>query len=148
MPIDQTTETRLLDALLGSGEPETVYLGLLLADPRLTSEVPVPVEPDSESYARVAVANTAANFPPALNGEKWLHTRVDWPQPEGSWGMVRFVGVFDEEEGGELRMWGRLVRGFAVTDGRVPYIVPGALVFAFGNPETPEPDDPQPEPEE
>lgn len=109
--------------------PPTQYLvGLSSTLP--TNEGTNITEPAVGAYARVTVANNAANFP-AISGTarvKSNGTAITFPQATADWGVLPYFVLFDQNAG--FRAWGTVT---APGGGAVAAIVAGTVAtFAVG----------------
>lgn len=102
MGASDARERQVLDALFGSGSPATWYWGLSTTQPN--DDGSGFTEPVGGSYARVAYTNNTTNFPAATTTSgrtvKKNGTKVTWPNPTGSWGLIGFYGLFTALSGG------------------------------------------------
>lgn len=73
----------MLDAILGSSSPATVYVAAYVAG----------TEVSGSAYARVAVTNNATNFPAAASGAKANGAAIEFPEATGSWGTLDEIRV-------------------------------------------------------
>lgn len=86
-----------------SNAPATFYIGLVLGEPSedgLTYE-----EITGGGYARVAVTNSAANFPAATDGVKSMHAAVNFPIATSDWTGYDYLCLFDAASNGRARAW-------------------------------------------
>lgn len=111
-----TIENQVLDSLLGSGSPATVYVGLFTVD---TNDAGGGTEVSGNNYSRVAVTNNATNWPASSGGAKSNGTAITFATPSGSWGTVVAMGIFDASSAGNLLMWADLDVDKPVTSGDV-----------------------------
>ncbi len=86
------------------------------------------------SYARVAVANTAAAWgTPATSGagpsQASNVAAVNFVTPTGSWGTVNQFGVWDAVSGGNLLYWGDLTTAQTIASGNTVSFAISALVI-------------------
>lgn len=105
----------LADSQFGGGSttwaPATWYLAFLLA-------APLPdgtgfTEPTHVSYARPAITNNATNFPAATTSVDGVTTKTNgtdfvFPDPTGTWGLLRYWAWFTVLTGGSPQYWGKL----------------------------------------
>lgn len=120
-------ENKLLDGVLGGPDyvrPANVYIALFTTNPTETGIQTG--EPSSGSYARVAVANNATNWPAAASGVKANGTAITFPTASGSWGTVAYYGVMDASSAGNMLYYSALNTPKSVTSGDTP-------VFSIGN---------------
>ena len=125
-------ENELLDHVLGPGAytaPGTVYVGL-------STTVPLDdgtnfTEPVGGAYARVAVANTPANWPAASGGAKSNANNISFPEATLSWGSILYVGIFDAISGGNLLMTGALSVPKTIDTGDVAQFNPGNVTVTL-----------------
>jgi hypothetical protein len=98
-------ENQVLDRLFGQQAltpPATWYIGLFTTIPN--DDGTGGVEVVGGSYARVAVANTLAEWPAASGGSKNNANPILFPTASAGWGTVKAYGFFDAAGGGNL--WG------------------------------------------
>lgn len=101
-------ESKILDHVLGGPDyprPATLYIAAFLADqadPGGVSEV------NGAGYARVAVSNNAASFPPAAGGLKTNAAEVLFPEATAAWGTIEAAGIMDAPVTGNLLYWSNL----------------------------------------
>jgi hypothetical protein len=113
MPIaSPIIQGKALDACYGDGHaanwPGTVYIGFLSADPRAGG-----VEPSAGGYARIAVANTSANFPNAnTSGASAIKSNaleLVTPPSTAAWGTdCTWFAIYDAATGGNAGDCGQL----------------------------------------
>lgn len=96
----------VLDALFGSGNPATLYVGLYTAAPNADGTGGAEVA--GGSYARAAVTNDAANWPAAAAGEKSNAAAINFATATAAWGTVVAAGVFAALAGGIPKYFGNL----------------------------------------
>jgi hypothetical protein len=113
--LTDATANALLDRLLGSNVPATVYVGLLLQEP--AHDGTGVLEPGDPAYGRVGVANDGANWPAASVRQKTHALDVEFPLAGQSWGSVSHVGIFDAATAGTLLLFGPLDTARAVDAG-------------------------------
>lgn len=121
----------ILDWLLGAGTfapPATVYVGLFTALPSAGGAGGTEVV--GGSYARVAVTNSAANFPAAAAGSKANAAAITFPAATALWGDVVGYGLFDALSGGHLLKYAPLVSTRTVQAGDQPSFGVGDLIFS------------------
>src|SRR6185312_16496996 len=109
MPFTTFTADTILDEFFGGTDykpPTTLHVGLSTSAPTKTGGNIT--EPVGKGYARVAVANTMANFPKASNGTKSNGTNITFPEATGAWGTMTHFVVFDAATGGNAVMYGAL----------------------------------------
>jgi len=92
----------MLDRLFGSGTPTVFYLAALYSRPGWSTPGSALDEPSADSYGRVAVDNTVANFPAAANGEQTNGQDVVFPPAVESWGVIRAFALCTESTGGQV----------------------------------------------
>ncbi len=107
-------ELQVLDAVLGAvayAAPATVYFALYSATPSDAGGGTELEATGSPGYTRVAVTNSAVNFPAAAAGAKTVGTAVTWPVNSGAaaWAAAVAWGVLDASTGGNLLLWGPMV---------------------------------------
>jgi hypothetical protein len=98
MPKSTTYANTILDALLGSGAPATLYIGLYTASPN--PDGTGGTEVTGGSYARVAVTNDATHWPAAAGGSKHNALAVTFATATANWGSVVAAGIFAAISGG------------------------------------------------
>jgi hypothetical protein len=111
-------ENKLSDHILGAvtyTPPATVYIALFTTLPNESGTGGVEVS--GGSYARVAVANNATNWPAATNGSKKNGTVISFPTPTADWGNVTGFGIYDAATGGNLLFFAPLDATVTVLNG-------------------------------
>lgn len=102
MSASDARERQVLDTLFGSGTPTTWYWGLSTTQPN--DDGSGFTEPVGGAYARVAYTNNTTNFPAATTTSgrtvKRNGTKVTWPNPTGTWGVIGWFGLFTASSGG------------------------------------------------
>lgn len=99
-------ERAVADSQFGGGAttwaPATWYAGLSTTVPN--DDGTGFTEPSGGSYARVPKTNNASNFPAATTvagvTTKKNGTKITWPDPTGTWGLLPSVGFFTTASGG------------------------------------------------
>ncbi len=82
-------ENEVLNAMLGSTQtllPSTLHVGLSTTS--INDDGSGYTEPVGGSYARVALANTNANFTVSVAGAKENVNNIIFPTASGSWGTI------------------------------------------------------------
>ena len=117
---------------------DQVYVGLLTAAP---SDSGGGTEVSGGSYARVAVANTAANWAgtqaaasttvsTGTGGTTSNNGAITFPAPTANWGVVTHTAVYDQATGGNLLFWSALTVSKTVNNGdAAPSYAAAALTF-------------------
>lgn len=102
MGANDSRERAILDSQFGSGTPTTWYFGLSKTTPN--DDGSGFVEPSGANYGRVAYANNATNFPAATTSggitTKTNGNNIKWPDPTGTWGELKYYGIFTSASGG------------------------------------------------
>ncbi len=105
--------------------PPTLYVGLSTSRASKGGAVS---EPRAGGYARVAVPNDLAHFPPATFGAKANAGAIRFPDPIGAWGRIASVFLADSATGGRVLAMADLPESRAVeASGRPPTIAADAL---------------------
>jgi hypothetical protein len=94
----------ILDSLLGSGSPATVYIGLLTTLPAVGGSGLV--EATGGGYARIPKTNNSTNWPAASSGVKRNGTSIDWPAFTADMPEFKGAAIWDAASGGNLMFWG------------------------------------------
>lgn len=120
----------------------TSYIALYTVAP---SETGGGTEVTGGSYARVAVANTLANWAgtqaaasttasTGTGGTTSNNGTITFPTPTANWGSVVAVGIFDQLTGGTLQEYGTLTTPKTVNNGDpAPTFAAAALTFQVDN---------------
>jgi len=108
------------------GVAETYYAALFTVAPTDSTSG---TEVSGGSYARVAIANNATNFPAASSGSKANGVAITFPTSTGSWGTVVAWGLFDASSGGNLCFYGSVSPNVAVGSGVAPSFPIGSLTI-------------------
>lgn len=131
-------ELEILDHIFGNATagnpyvpPATLYVGLGTAVAGTSQEAGFTGEVTGGAYARVGVANTAANWPAAANGSKSNGVAVTFPQATASWGTVTQFALFDAATAGNLLAWGDLTVSKAIGANDTASFAVGSLVFTL-----------------
>jgi hypothetical protein len=123
-------ELVVLDGLLGSGSPATVYVALFTTLPG--EDGTGGTEVSGGSYARVAVTNNSTNWPAATTvagaGTKSNGTAVTFPTATANWGTVVGFGFYTASSSGTLIGYGSLSSSVAVNSGNQASFGVAALV--------------------
>jgi hypothetical protein len=132
-------EAQFLNWVLGKtntwSPPDTVYFALSTALYSETATGGSLSEVTGGSYARVAVANTATNFPAASRASgstqtiKSNGTTIAFPTPSGSWGNVKCIYLLDAATGGNILWGGDLATAKDIASGDTPAIQGGLLTW-------------------
>lgn len=107
--------------------PSTYYIGLSVSPD--ISETGF-TEPTGGGYARVALANSTANFSSPVNGRVSVTEDVTFPMTTSALGIVYAVGIFDSASGGHLLYYDRVNTSKYIADGVVLTLKAGAVVIA------------------
>lgn len=122
---------KALDALFGDGRAAStsaiVYVALFTTLP--PSRDAAGVEVAAAEYARVAVANTTANFPNAANRAKAIAAAVEWATATSNWGTVVGWGLFTAATGGIRILHEPVATPGAVTPGNTARFPANTLVL-------------------
>lgn len=114
--------------------PVTVYLAVATAAPTDATTGTTIVEPTSGQYvgyARLAIANTASNFPVASASNKTHANALTLPTSTGGTGAtIQWFALLDALTLGNMICWGTMGAAKVVTSGITPQFAPGALVFS------------------
>lgn len=116
----------VLDFMLGSGSPATLYIAGFTTTPTAAGGG---TEVTGGSYARVAVTNNSTNFPAASGASKSNGTAFTFPQATADQGLWKGMGIFDAASGGNLRAFADLVTNRQIYSGDTPSFAAGSLVF-------------------
>ena len=114
-------EKELLDHVFGNAAyaaPATLYLALSTADP--TDDGSGLTEPAGGSYARLAVANNATNWPAATGTTPTLKSngvQFDFATATSSWGTITHMAIMDAASGGNMLAHGVLSSAKTVDSG-------------------------------
>lgn len=110
--------------------PANWYFGLFTVAPTDTGGG---TEVSGNSYARVAVAPSNANFAATSggNGMSSNSGAITFPTASGSWGTVVAYGLFDAASGGNLWMYGDLTTAKAISSGDTPSFAASAFTFTI-----------------
>lgn len=126
----------IADQQFGGGTPGTWYVGLSTTEP--SDDGTNFTEPVGGSYARVAVANTVANWPAAATSSgmttKTTAVKVTYPNPTGNWGAIRALGLFLTASGGTPEFFNPLDSPITAQSGNTPVEFDiGQIIFEFGS---------------
>lgn len=114
-------EKELLDHVFGNAAysaPATLYLALSTASP--TDDGSGLTEPAGGSYARLAVANNATNFPAATGTTPTLKSngvQFDFITATASWGVITHMAIMDAASGGNMLAWSTLATSKTIDSG-------------------------------
>jgi hypothetical protein len=130
MPKSDYLKNEVLDYVL-SGDayvvPPNLYLALFTVAP---TDAGGGTEVAAASYARVAVANNAVNFPAAVLGQKAIATQQNFAQATEDWGVIVAIGIFDGAGiGSNMLYWANLDVAQSITTGDVARFIAGSLVW-------------------
>lgn len=102
--------------------PATWYLGLSTTTP--ADDGTGFSEPVGGAYARVAITNSATNFPPAATSAgvttKANGAKFTFPNPTGTWGQITHWGFFTAATGGIAEWTGALDTSITPKNGNTP----------------------------
>lgn len=104
----------ILDYMLGSANPATVYVALFTSAP---TDAGGGTEAAGGSYARAAVTNNSTNFPNAAAGAKSNAVDIVFADATAAWGTIVAVGIYDALSSGNLLFWTLLVSPIPVPNG-------------------------------
>jgi hypothetical protein len=125
------TNNALLNLVLGATTytpPSTLYIGLSQSSSTKAGAI---VEPSGGGYARVAVPNTARNFPAASAGTKSNGGVIAFPMPTGNWGTIRSLFIADSmTDGNVLAMADLTSPKTIISGGRAATVARGALLLS------------------
>lgn len=110
-------ELEILDHVLGNAAytaPATVYIALYTAAP---TDAGGGTEVTGGSYARVAVANNATNWPAAAAGAKSNGTAITFPAPTANWGVIVAFTIMDAASAGNQLYNGLITPNKTVNNG-------------------------------
>lgn len=131
--LSTTYDDNVLDAILGDGHasnmPATVNIGLSSTQPAKNG-TNITEPPGGVGYARVAVANTTANWPAASGGSKSNATTISFAQATGNWGTMAYWVMWDNSATPVFMAYGALQSSVSVTSGVTPDFPAGALTLA------------------
>lgn len=123
-------ENKYLDAAFGDNRsvlfPATVYVALFTAAP---TDAGGGTEAVGGGYARVAVANTSANWPNAAGGQKKNANTIQFPTATAAWGTVTHFAIMDALTAGAIIHWNVLTSALAVAAGMTPLFTANQLVI-------------------
>jgi hypothetical protein len=136
--LSDALEVSLLNHLLRATPytpPGTLYVGLFTADP---GESGVTSEVSGGSYARVAVAQNATNFPQCSLSAAPIKTNgvaITFPTATVAWGTITHWAIYDSATGGTSGMLvhGALASSRYVSLGDTPKIGVGAVSITMTN---------------
>jgi hypothetical protein len=120
------TENKLLEHLFKSDftAPSTLYIALHTGDP---GETGASNEVSGSNYARVSKARGTTHF--TVSGNSVVNaTRIEFPQPSASWGVVTHFSIWDASSSGNCIAYGSLTSSLDVTGSTIiVYFDPGDL---------------------
>jgi hypothetical protein len=137
-------ENKIIDQLFRGQAysfPTTLYVGLLTAAP--TDSTPG-TEVSGGSYARVAVANSLANWAgtqgagtttasSGTSGTTSNNNSIAFPVATANWGTVAYVGIYDAATNGNRLAYSALDTPRAVLSGDPVLFAAGKLSFQIDN---------------
>lgn len=131
MSAGDTYENKYLDAGFGDNRatalfPATWYVALFTAAP---SDAGGGTEVAGNAYARVAVANTSANWPDATGGQKKNANTIQFPTATGAWGLVTHFAIMNAATAGAIAHWNALTSNLNVVAGMTPLFTANQLVI-------------------
>lgn len=137
MPFTTYLDKSLVDSVFGDtayAVPATLYVALSTTTP--TQAGASFTEPSGSGYARVAVANSTANFgaaatQPATGYEVVNAVALAFPAATGAWGTVTYFGVFDAATGGNLLAYGALTTAQTIASGDTASFAASALTITL-----------------
>lgn len=132
MPFSTFLDNALLNEILGGtnyAPPANVFVGLSTTTP--TKAGGSISEPAGNAYARVSVANSAANFPNASNSSKANGSVITFPEATGTWGTVTHFVVYDAATAGNVLVYGSLGASKLIEAGDTPSFSVGALTTSI-----------------
>lgn len=109
--------------------PTTLYVALFTAAP---GEAGGGTEVSGGSYARVAVANSSAQWDATSggNGTTANTNTITFPAPTGDWGQVTHWGIYDASTAGNLLIYADLTDPKSINNGDpAPSFAAGALTY-------------------
>ena len=134
--LDPSVANAMLDTELGSDGagvmPDPIYIALSVTDPG----------PDGSGftepgggigYARVSMANSAAEWPAASSAQKTNANAVNFAQATGAWGTASHWGAYSASSGGTLLVWGELDTPRPIVADDQAQFGPGELVVELEN---------------
>jgi len=107
------------DRVLGSEDPLTVHIGLVLTIPNYLSTGSTIDEPVGNNYARVEVNNDEAQWGLSADGLKANVLPIVFPTATGTWGTVRAWCILDSSSGGNLIAYG-VITSQLIAEGATP----------------------------
>lgn len=112
--------------------PATLYVGLLTAAP---GDAGGGTEVAGNNYARVAVANSSAQWNAAVggNGTTANTNVVNFPVPSPSWGVVTHFAVYDAAAAGNMLWYSALTLSKTINSGDTVSFPAGALTLQLDN---------------
>jgi hypothetical protein len=106
--------------------PSTLYIGLSQSSSTKGGTI---VEPSGGGYARVAVPNTAANFPAARAGTKSNAGAIAFPTPTGNWGTIQSLFIADAMTDGNVLAMADLTSPTTINSGLTAATVATGALF-------------------
>lgn len=97
-------------------KPTTVYVALCTNTVTTTTAC---IEPSGFAYARVAVTNSAGNWPITANAVA-NGAIIAFPTATGSWGTVTYFEVYDASTAGNPLWYGALTTSQTISSGNTP----------------------------
>ena len=111
------SNNKALDLFLGAvpyTPPSILYVGLAQNS---ANQGGLAAEPIGGSYSRVALPNSAVNFPSAISGAKSNASVITFPSPTGDWGTVQSLFLADAPSGGNVLAMADLTAPKSITNG-------------------------------
>lgn len=119
----------LLDALFGSETPTILYLGLSTTE--IDESGDNCTEPTAAEYARVAIPNTTASFPAAVDGVKTNGIEFVFPVSANVWGTVLdwalFISADCASTAANMIAFGQLKSAYEIAANCAPIFAVGYL---------------------
>ncbi len=121
-------ENKLIDFIFRGDHyaaPANTYIGLFTTIP---SDISSGIEVSGGSYSRVEIASNLLNWcgtqdtnsvtkSSGISGTTSNNTPIIFPEPMANWGLIVGFGMFDEMVGGNLLLYGELLKYKTVNDG-------------------------------
>lgn len=117
-----------LDKVFGSGDPTSIYLGLVGDKPVYADTGSTIDEPEAVSYTRLEVVNNTTNWPAAVGGDQTNGEVFAFTEPLEDWGTIGYVVFLDALTAGNLITYTKIVSRFIGT-GRIPRFPVGNLTI-------------------
>ena len=134
MPASDYLESQILGHLFGAAswtKPGTLWIAALLATPEDDGGL---VEVSAAEYARLRFDPSDENWLPQADGSRINAATLAFAEPANDWGLVKAVGLFDAENGGNLLPYQDLDEAKeVVAGGALLMFQPGALTWRMNN---------------